>query len=156
MLFRSRKKMRERNIVRQPMLIPYIFSVNSVEAQFLESNLQLLRSMGFGLSVFGYCSFRVDEVPVNLQDIDIGAFMDEILAQISSLKSVSVEDILKDKIATCACKHAVKGGMRLTEQEVDALFEMLDGNIGLKCPHGRPVCVALAKRDIEKMFKRIV
>ncbi len=151
-----RKKMRERNIVRQPMLIPYIFSVNSVEAQFLESNLQLLRSMGFGLSVFGYCSFRVDEVPVNLQDIDIGAFMDEILAQISSLKSVSVEDILKDKIATCACKHAVKGGMRLTEQEVDALFEMLDGNIGLKCPHGRPVCVALAKRDIEKMFKRIV
>ncbi len=151
-----RKKMRERNIVRQPMLIPYIFSVNSVEAQFLESNLQLLRSMGFGISVFGYCSFRVDEVPVNLQDIDIGAFMDEILAQISSLKSVSVEDILKDKIATCACKHAVKGGMRLTEQEVDALFEMLDGNIGLKCPHGRPVCVALAKRDIEKMFKRIV
>lgn len=151
-----RRKMRERNIVKQPMLIPYIFSTNSVETQFLESNIPLLRSMGFGISAFGYCSFRIDEVPVDLQDININAFIDEILAQINGLKSISVEDVLKDKIATCACKHAVKGGMRLTEQEVNALFEMMDGNLGLKCPHGRPVCVALTKRDIEKMFKRIV
>lgn len=151
-----RKKMRERKVVKQPMLIPYIFSTNSAETLFLEDNLGILISMGFGISAFGYNSFRIDEVPVDLQEINIKGFIDEILSCINSLKTVNAEDILKDKIATCACKHAVRGGMNLTAQEVDALFEMLDGNLGLKCPHGRPICVTLTKRDIEKMFKRIV
>ena len=55
-----------------------------------------------------------------------------------------------------ACKHAVKGGMDLTESEKEKLFTMLHGDMGLKCPHGRPIAVKLTKYEIEKMFKRIV
>ncbi len=150
------KDLENRTIVKQPMLIPYIFSSNPQETQFIESNIKLLRSLGFGIEAFGFGSFRVDEVPVDLQEINIKGFFDEILSQINSLKNVSVQDVLKDKLATMACKHAVKGGMQLTEQEISALFEMMEGDMGLKCPHGRPVCVTLTKKDIEKMFKRIV
>ena len=67
-----------------------------------------------------------------------------------------MEEILKDKLASAACKAAVKGGMDLTRDEIDALFEMMDGDMGLKCPHGRPVVVKMSKTEIEKMFKRIV
>ncbi|MDE6668027.1 MAG: hypothetical protein K2K38_06775, partial [Clostridia bacterium] len=135
---------------------PYIFTANPAEARFLEEKQLLLRNMGCGISTFGFESFRIDEVPVDLQDINIKEFFDDILAEVDGLKEIKLEDVLKDKIAMTACKHAIKGGMQLTEGEVDALFKLLDGNMGLKCPHGRPVCVTLTKKDIEKMFKRIV
>jgi len=122
----------------------------------LEEKLYVLRSMGFGIEPFGLGSYKIDEVPVDLQDINVKEFIGEILADIEGLKNAGLEDVLKDKIATVACKHAVKGGMQLTDGEIDALFKMIDGNMGLKCPHGRPVCVVLTKREIEKMFKRIV
>ncbi len=150
------KKLAERNIVRQPLLIPYIFETNAQEERVLEEKLSVLRSMGFGIEPFGVGSYRIDEVPVDLQDINMEEFMGEILADTEGLKDANLENILKEKIATTACKHAVKGGMQLTDGEIDALFKMINGNMGLKCPHGRPVCVALTKRDIEKMFKRIV
>jgi len=150
------KKLAERSIVRQPLLIPYIFETNAQEERILEEKLSVLRSMGFGIEPFGVGSYRIDEVPVDLQDINIEEFMGEILADTEGLKDANLENILKEKIATTACKHAVKGGMQLTDGEIDALFKMINGNMGLKCPHGRPVCVALTKRDVEKMFKRIV
>ena len=50
----------------------------------------------------------------------------------------------------------VWNGMTLTDDEVKELLKQMKGNMGLKCPHGRPVCVTLNKKDIEKMFKRIV
>lgn len=149
-------KLKERSIVKQPLLMPYIFNVNPSEAQFLESNIKILRTLGFGIAPFGAGAFRIDEIPVDLQEIDVNAFIDEVLSHIDGYKSVKVEDVLKEKLAMTACKHAIKGGMCLTDQEVDSLFKMIDGNTGLKCPHGRPVCVTLSKKDVEKMFKRIV
>lgn len=153
---RLREKLAKRDIARQALLVPYIFTANPAEARFLEEKQPLLRTMGFGLAPFGFESFRIDEVPVDLQDINIKEFFDDILAEVDGLKEIKIEDVLKDKIAMTACKHAIKGGMQLTEGEIDALFKLLDGNMGLKCPHGRPVCVTLKKKDIEKMFKRIV
>lgn len=151
-----RKKLAERDIARQLLLVPYIFETNPSETPFIESKVPLLRSMGFGISPFGTGAFRIDEVPVDLQDMDVSRFFAEILERIDDFKEIKLEDILKEKLAMTACKHAIKGGMQLTENEISSLFKMLDGDTGLKCPHGRPVCVTLSKRDVEKMFKRIV
>ncbi len=153
---RLREKLAKREVITQALLVPYIFTVNSAEARFLEEKQAVLRTMGFGIAPFGFESFRIDELPVDLQDINLKEFFDDILAEVDGLKEIKLEDVLKDKIAMTACKHAIKGGMQLTDGEVDALFKLLDGNMGLKCPHGRPVCVTLTKKDIEKMFKRIV
>lgn len=153
---RLREKMINRKIDRQCFLIPYLFGTNAQETEFIEQNISVIRSLGFDLKPFGVQSFRVDEVPADLKDINLEDFFGEILSDIKSLKEIKIEDILKDRLATMACKHAVKGGMSLTDEEVDKLFELMKGNMGLKCPHGRPVCVELTKKDIEKMFKRLV
>ena len=153
---RLREKIAERKIERQILLEPYLFGTNAQETEFIENNIRLIRSLGFDLKPFGTSAYRVDEVPVDLQHINMEEFFNELLADLKNLSEIKLEDILKDKIAMTACKHAIKGGMELTEEEVNKLFEMLNGNIGLKCPHGRPICVELEKKDLEKMFKRIV
>ena len=98
----------------------------------------------------------MDEVPADLEHINLDDFFKELLSDLDRMKEIKIEELLKDKIATTACKHAVKGGMTLTDDEVNELLKLMKGNMGLKCPHGRPVCVTLNKKDIEKMFKRIV
>ena len=80
----------------------------------------------------------------------------DLFAEVGSLRGIRLSELLRDKIAMTACKHAVKGGMLLTDSEKEKLFSMLHGDLGLKCPHGRPVCIRLTKTEIEKMFKRIV
>lgn len=153
---RFRKQVEERKVARQGMLVPYILSLTPEENSFMEENLMLIREMGFDIEPFGINAYRVCEVPADLKYLDFAAFFDELLSDVSGLKSIKMADVLKDKIAMAACKHAVKGGMELTKQEADGLLAEMHGDMGLKCPHGRPVAVKLTKYQIEKMFKRIV
>ncbi len=150
------EKLKNRQVVIQGMLYPFILTLNAQESQFLTENIKLVRDMGFTVSPFGVDTYRVTEVPADFINIDLQEFFDELLSDISGLRNIQLEDVLKDKIASAACKSAVKGGMELTQDEIDKLFALMKGDIGLKCPHGRPVCVRLTKSQIEKMFKRIV
>ncbi len=153
---RLKKRLEDRSVPRQGMLVPYILAVSAEENAFIEENIKIIREMGFDVEPFGINAYRVCEVPTDLKDLDLKAFFEELLSDIAGLKSVRYEDVLKDKIAMAACKHAVKGGMELTQSEAETLLKQMDGDMGLKCPHGRPVAVRLTKYQIEKMFKRIV
>ncbi|MCM1545602.1 MAG: DNA mismatch repair endonuclease MutL [Clostridiales bacterium] len=153
---RLKAALNERKLTRQDMLVPYVLTVNPEEKRFLDENADLICQMGFSVEAFGESAFRVNSMPADLPSLNIKDFFEELLASIYELKKITLTEVLKDKIAQSACKHAVKGGEILTEQERDTLFEMLSGNLGLKCPHGRPICVKLSKSEIEKMFKRKV
>lgn len=150
------EEMRARTIVRQPMLVPFVLSVNREEAAFLSEHLAGIEEIGFEIEEFGENSFKISTVPLDLQDIDLKGFFGDLLGMVGELRGIRLEELLRDKIAMTACKHAVKGGMLLTDSEKEKLFSMLRGDMGLKCPHGRPVAVKLTKHEIEKMFKRIV
>lgn len=153
---RMKEKMQNRSIVQQPMLLPYELKLNAFESAFIAEQLPTIRAMGFEISQASDTRFEVSAVPIDLQDIDLSVFFNDILGDISGYRAIKLEELLKDKLATAACKAAVKGGMDLTREEIDALFELMDGDMGLKCPHGRPVVVKLTRTELEKMFKRIV
>ncbi len=153
---RLREEMETRTVLRQPMLVPYVLNLNSEECAFLAANIHILREIGFEVEEFGVGAYKISAVPVDLQDIDFGSFFDEILKDVGTLRAIRLDELLRDKLAMAACKHAVKGGMLLTDSEKKKLFSMLRGDMGLKCPHGRPIAVKLTKTEIEKLFKRIV
>ncbi len=153
---RLKEKMKTRTVNRQPMLLPYQLNLNAFESEFIKDNIAYIRQIGFDIEESSATSFNITAVPLDLQNIDFGVFFNDILGDISGFRSIKLEDLLKDKLATAACKAAVKGGMDLTQEEIDALFELIDGDMGLKCPHGRPVVTRLTKTELEKMFKRIV
>ena len=152
---RLKKQMDERAVVQQPMLMPFSLSLNVFEREFIREHISEIRDIGFEIEM-NDVGFSVSAVPLDLQYINLDAFFHEILADISGYKAIRLTDILKDKLASAACKAAVKGGMDLTREEIDALFALMDGDMGLKCPHGRPVVVKMSRTEIEKMFKRIV
>ena len=151
-----RNKCEARTPLSQPMLMPYILTVNAQEFSFLTSQFEALRALGFEIDEFGGTSVKVSAVPLDLFGMDIEAFFREVLSSMESLRAIRLSDIARDKLATMACKAAVKGGERLTEEEAKRLLSDMDGDMGLKCPHGRPAVVRMKKSDFEKLFKRIV
>ncbi len=153
---RLKEKMQNRTIVQQAMLLPYDLHVNAFESAFICEKIEEIRSLGFEIEQRGETQFSVTAVPVDLQNIDLHVFFNDILADINGYRAIKLEDILKDKLASAACKAAVKGGMDLTREEVEALLVQMNGDMGLKCPHGRPVVVKMTRTQLEKMFKRIV
>ena len=151
-----KKKCEARTPLSQPMLMPYILTVNAQEFSFLTSQFEALRALGFDIDEFGGTSVKVSAVPLDLFGMDLEAFFREVLSSMESLRAIRLSDIARDKLATMACKAAVKGGERLTEEEAKRLLSDMDGDMGLKCPHGRPAVVRMKKSDFEKLFKRIV
>lgn len=151
-----KQKCEARTPLSQPMLMPYILTVNAQEFSFLTSQFEALRALGFEIDEFGGTSVKVSAVPLDLFGMDIEAFFREVLSSMESLRAIRLSDIARDKLATMACKAAVKGGERLTEEEAKRLLSDMDGDMGLKCPHGRPAVVRMKKSDFEKLFKRIV
>lgn len=151
-----KKKCEARTPLSQPMLMPYILTVNAQEFSFLTSQFEALRALGFDIDEFGGTSVKVSAVPLDLFGMDLEAFFREVLSSMESLRAIRLSEIARDKLATMACKAAVKGGERLTEEEAKRLLSDMDGDMGLKCPHGRPAVVRMKKSDFEKLFKRIV
>lgn len=151
-----KEKMRMRNVVRQPMLLPYTLTVNAIEALFLRERLSDICDIGFDMQETQTNTFEVTSIPADIATIKLDDFFKQILGDIDGYKAIKLEEVLKDKLATAACKAAIKGGMDISQAEITELLRQMDGDMGLKCPHGRPVVVELSKTEIEKMFKRII
>ena len=140
----------------QPLLFPYVFKVNELEKDFLLAKTELLNELGIEIIEFGSTEFKVSTVPVLISGLNLGVFFDDLLKDLNNLSSISLSSLLKEKIAQKACKASVKAGDKLSKTDTEILLKMLKGNLGLKCPHGRPICVKITKTEIEKWFKRIV
>lgn len=150
-----REKMRTRSVVIQPMLSALEIQLNHFEADFIKEREQDLLDMGITVVHHEKDIYRVTTIPAEAWRMDVYSFMHDILANINNYRAIRAEELIRDRLAASACKAAIKGGMNISQQEIDDLFKVLDGNMGLKCPHGRPVVVTLTKKNIEKMFRRI-
>lgn len=151
------KEIKSDNLDIQNLLVPYVFTVNPQEKDYLDSILPNLESLGFSLDEFGNRTYRVLSVPYVLSSVNLKDFFNDILSDIKSFKIIELKDILRDKLASLACKSAVKGGDSLEQDEIEKLLTAFaTGGNRLLCPHGRPIVVALPQKEMEKWFKRIV
>ena len=140
----------------QPLLIPYILEVNSEESLFIDEKLSYFIDLGIEIDKFGFNSYKIDAISTEISQINLQSFFNDLLSDLNILKNNDMPNIIRDKIAQKACKSAIKAGDKLTESEVQHLINLLKGNLGLKCPHGRPVCIKISRTEIDKWFKRIV
>lgn len=141
------------DVIAQPLLLPYSFRVNEREYLIIENSLNALEELGFKITK-GQNQFQIEEIPMVLDGLDLKKFIEDVLTE-GEIWSKKSSDIIKEKLAQNACKHAIKGGQEISiEALVDLVEQMKEGV--LLCPHGRPIMVKVTKKDLEKLFKRIV
>lgn len=140
----------------QPLLFPYVLTVNSLEANYIDENLNAIRELGFDIDEFGNNSFKISAVPAIVSEMNFDNFFAEFLAGSKNIAKKGSE-LVRESLMQHACKSAIKGGSDLTDNEIEHLYsQMGKEKIALYCPHGRPIAVRIAKTEIEKWFKRIV
>ena len=136
---------------------PMIISLSSTEEAAAEKYKDVLAKNGFVLEHFGGHEYALSEIPLNLYGIDPKNMLLELLEELMKDIKGNVIKSIKEKIATCACKAAVKGNTDMTQEEaVQLIADLLKLENPFNCPHGRPVIIDMTKKEVEKKFKRIV
>ena len=136
---------------------PIILNLSMQEEELLKTYMDQFIRIGFEIEEFGQESYAVRAVPDNLFSIAKKDLLMEMLDSLSEINRNQASDLIDEKIASMSCKAAVKGNMKMSSCEVDALIgELLTLDNPYHCPHGRPTIIAMTKRELEKKFKRIL
>ncbi len=150
-------KVEHNEIYTQTLTPPVVISVTPKEAALIHSYEQYFKELGFEIEDFGMNAYAVRGVPIDLFGHDIKELFEEVLTQMSESPVRGVPQIIREKIASMACKAAVKGRHSMTYEEADKLIEqLLELDNPYNCPHGRPTIISMSKYEIEKKFKRII
>lgn len=151
------KEIRQRKVTSQILSPPIIISLNLQEKAKLEQYMDVFTSIGFEIELFGGLEYSIRAVPQNLYGMTGQDFFIEILDHLEESPSEKTLDVLSDRMATMACKAAVKGNQQLSRREAEALIdELLELENPYNCPHGRPTIISMTRYELEKKFKRIV
>jgi DNA mismatch repair protein MutL len=151
------KKVENNEIYTQTLTPPVVINVTPKEADLIKNYEKYFKELGFEIEDFGMNAFAIRGVPLDLFGYNIKDLFDEVLTQMAESPVRGVPQIIREKIASMACKAAVKGNNSLTYEEADKLIEeLLELDNPYNCPHGRPTIISMSKYEIEKKFKRIV
>lgn len=154
---RTMKQLEEKNIASQMLQPPIILSLSMREEQALKKHKEQLERLGFEIDAFGGREFSVRAVPANLYGVAQTELLTELLDEMAEEIDVKKSDIILEKVASMSCKAAIKGNMKMSYKEAEALIDdLMELENPYHCPHGRPVIVSMTKYEIEKKFKRIV
>lgn len=141
------------SLIKQPLLVPFEVNLNSKDKiKFLETK-QVFSDLGFDVQETNG-GVSISAVPLILSNIDLNAFVESVLKD-DCIFQKSKSDIMKERLAQYACKHAIKAGDHISQDEIAYLIDQMRKGV-LLCPHGRPIVLEMTKRDFEKLFKRVV
>ncbi len=140
----------------QSFVVPYYKQLSDEELEIFKSNEENLWTLGFDIIVQNG-SLEIVSAPCILADIDLDDFVYSVLEQGGEIRHLKDLSKVKARFARIACRSAIKGGMRLSQEEIDYVMQyFFKENMPLQCPHGRPTIIMFAQNDVEKWFKRIV
>ncbi len=154
---RFMKRFHEHSIVSQTILPPMVVTLSGKEKECYESHVKDFEALGFVIEEFGGNDYAIRGVPMDLYGYEENTFFYEIMDELADDTGSGTPESIRTRIATMACKAAVKGNTRISREEMDKLIEeLLTLDNPYHCPHGRPTIISMSKYELEKKFKRIV
>lgn len=151
------QRMKENKVQKQIVNPPIVISLSGQEESLLKTYKEIFEKMGFEIEEFGGNEIAVRSVPIDLYGKNEKEMFVDVLDELSNDIPRGTPEYINEKIASMACKAAVKGNHSMTVYEVKSLIEQLFTlDNPYNCPHGRPTIISMSKYEIEKKFKRIV
>jgi DNA mismatch repair protein MutL len=153
-LFEKLKANQER-ITSQMLLQPIPVRLPPAPAAELLSNQNMLEELGFEIEEFGAGTLLLRQIPMDLSPDMAAEALEALAADLLSGRREHKDTVRDEILHTVACKAAIKAGWNNGEEELLALVKQVMADENLKhCPHGRPICITLSKKQLEKQFKR--
>ena len=135
---------------------PLPFTPDASDADVLQQYSDVLAELGFTLEPFGRSDYILRGVPAQLDAADALPALEEICAQLRHGAQMDAQSVRDEVLKTVACKAAIKAGWQTEPEELLRLADAVCAGEVKYCPHGRPVAVTLTRRELDKLFKRIV
>ena len=149
------KEISENKVTSQNLLPPVVVTLSGSQSQIVEEIEEHLYKLGFEIEPFGGNEYVIKAVPTELFGISEKDLLFDIIDQYSLEGRKATPDTVLSKLATMACKAAIKGNMNISVLEAKALIEeLMSLDNPYNCPHGRPTMIFMSKSDVEKKFKR--
>lgn len=150
---------RDKQHTSQMLMPPIVLTLSLKEQEAIEAQSDILERLGYEIEHFGGNEFSIRAVPAELYSLSekelFLEFIDEITQEITSAEPSP--EVILGKIASLACKAAVKANHDFSAKEAASLInELLTLENPYNCPHGRPVIIAISQYELEKKFKRII
>ena len=140
----------------QTLLEPKACPFDREEAALLLENRALLLSLGYDIDDLGEGDLLLRQIPSDIRESDAAATLSEIAAHLRDGRLDNPQRLRDEALHSIACKAAIKAGYVTDPIELQKLAETVLTRDDLKyCPHGRPICTFVTKKQIEKQFKRI-
>jgi DNA mismatch repair protein MutL len=141
----------------QQLLIPETFDLTPAQVSIFDVIATELESYGFELMRLSGRTVAIKAAPADLPAGEARNMLAEILDTVDAEKKGAARETLRDDIAaSLACHAAIKVNMPLSPEKMRWLIDrLLKTSSPTTCPHGRPVILRLATRDILKGFHRI-
>lgn len=151
------KSIKAGEVLSQNLQPPLVLHLTQKEEAALEEFRSYFENLGFVWEDFGSHSIALRQMPVELYGKSERRFFEEILDELVENGCKGTPEVVQEKIASMACKSAVKGNQTIHISEMRSLLEqLLELENPYHCPHGRPTIISMSKTDLEKKFKRIV
>ena len=151
------KQLENQQVQSQMLNPPIVVTLSGKEESVCKEYKNFFSEMGFEIEAFGGNEYAIRSVPTDLYGCSEDRLFTELLDELSEGPIKGTPDIIRHKIASMACKAAVKGNMAFGTSGMEALIdELLTLEDPYHCPHGRPTIISMSKYELEKKFKRIV
>ena len=148
-------KANQEKISSQALLSPIPVRLSPVAIGELMQNREMLDELGFEIDEFGENTIILRQIPMDLSAELAAEAVEALAADLQNGRREEKTSVRDEVLHTVACKAAIKAGWVNDEAELLALVRQVMAREDLKyCPHGRPICVTLSKKQLEKQFKR--
>ena len=148
-------KANQESISSQALLQPIAVRLSPAPAAELMANRDMLEELGFEMEEFGDSTLLLRQIPMDLSPADAAEAVEALASDLLSGRREKKSTIRDEILHSVACKAAIKAGWKSDDAELFALVKQVMSRDDLKhCPHGRPICITLSKKQLEKQFKR--